>query len=304
MAEREHFTNGRTWAFGTGFSLVGLSFGAQISGWGHWIMIGAGYGVGTLSMLLPSVLFTKSYFSSQSEHSTIAPKPTIGPFPADSSRLKIISAHYGVEGGPDDDVAEEYLRPRISGHALAGWVGADLFGPLDPAIGQHKRLKVHYSFEGRESIVERGENKLLVLPEDPLLKGRTISAPTGCTTPSELRGCIVELLGDFYALLLENGDDPCGLPEFSEFGFGSQVPEDAYVKTASAKRFNERLRAIEEGANRTGFWEKISISLIGKNERTSVLGEVRNAYEVRHQLDNLKDLLSAIDNKYRIGADR
>ena len=67
-------------------------------------------------------------------------------------------------------MAEKYLRPRILGNSLAGWVGADLFGALDLAIGQHKRLKVGYSYEGREAIVERRENELLVIPEDPYLK--------------------------------------------------------------------------------------------------------------------------------------
>jgi hypothetical protein len=92
---------------------------------------------------------------------------------AEQSKLKIISAYYGVKGGPDEDVAEKYLRPRISGGALAGWVGADLFGALDPAIGKYKRLKVRYSYEGREATIERGENELLVLPEDPHLKQAT-----------------------------------------------------------------------------------------------------------------------------------
>jgi hypothetical protein len=86
------------------------------------------------------------------------------------SRLKIISAYYGVDGGPDSDVADKYLRPRIVGDALAGWVGADLFGAFDPAIGIYKRLKVRYSFEGREAIIERNESQLLVIPEDTYLK--------------------------------------------------------------------------------------------------------------------------------------
>ena len=77
-----------------------------------------------------------------------------------ASRLKILSAYYGVDGGPDDDVADKYLRPRILGNALAGWVGSGLFGALDPAVGTYKRLKVRYSFDGREAIIERRENEL------------------------------------------------------------------------------------------------------------------------------------------------
>ncbi len=67
MAEREHFTNGRVWAFGTGFGLVSLAFGAQIGGWHHWVTIGGGYGMGTLLMLGATVLIAKSYFSRHPE---------------------------------------------------------------------------------------------------------------------------------------------------------------------------------------------------------------------------------------------
>ncbi len=86
------------------------------------------------------------------------------------SRLKIIEARYGIEGGPDADVAEEYLRPRILGDSLAGWVGADLFGGFQPVIGRAKRVKVRYSFDGAEATVERPEHALLILPEDKFLK--------------------------------------------------------------------------------------------------------------------------------------
>ncbi len=66
MAEREHFSNGRTATFGTGFGLMSLAFGAQVSGWTHWITIGAGYGSGVILMLLSSLWITKSYYSRQS----------------------------------------------------------------------------------------------------------------------------------------------------------------------------------------------------------------------------------------------
>jgi hypothetical protein len=49
-------------------------------------------------------------------------------------------------------------------------VGADLFGGFQPVINAHKRLKVRYTFEGRESTVIRGENQMLVLPEDEFFK--------------------------------------------------------------------------------------------------------------------------------------
>jgi hypothetical protein len=90
------------------------------------------------------------------------------------SKLKIISAYYGGDAGENDtEVTQRYLQPRILGDALAGWVGADLFGAFQPVTNQRKRLKVHYSFEGKEATIERRENELLVLPEDPHLKRTT-----------------------------------------------------------------------------------------------------------------------------------
>src|SRR5271168_14596 len=92
------------------------------------------------------------------------------PMTISDSRLKIISAYYGVEGGPDANVADDYINPKIQGHSLAGWVGADLFGGFQPVIGREKRVKVRYSFDGVETTIERPEHALLVLPEDKFLK--------------------------------------------------------------------------------------------------------------------------------------
>jgi hypothetical protein len=89
-------------------------------------------------------------------------------------RLKIISAHYGVDGGPNADVAEEYLRPKVCGHSLAGWVGADLFGGFQPVIGLVKRVKVHYSFDGTEGTISKKEHELLVLPDPSLVEAPRI----------------------------------------------------------------------------------------------------------------------------------
>lgn len=72
MAGREHFTNGRCLTFGTGFTLMGAAFGAQIGGWSHWLTIGMAYGMGLLLILLATVLITKSYFSGRSEKSQTA----------------------------------------------------------------------------------------------------------------------------------------------------------------------------------------------------------------------------------------
>ncbi|HZL50548.1 MAG TPA: hypothetical protein VFC37_06320 [Terracidiphilus sp.] len=89
--------------------------------------------------------------------------------PQMESRLKIISSYYGVEGGPDEEVTEKYLKPRMAGDSLVGWVGADLFGPFQPVTGLLKRLKVRYSFNGKEATVTRPEHAILILPEDSFL---------------------------------------------------------------------------------------------------------------------------------------
>jgi hypothetical protein len=82
MAEREHFTNGRCLTFGTGFAIMGTSFGAQVGGWQHWITIGAGYGVGIILMLIATVLITKSYFSRHPEsHDGARPLPALPSVP-------------------------------------------------------------------------------------------------------------------------------------------------------------------------------------------------------------------------------
>jgi hypothetical protein len=84
------------------------------------------------------------------------------------SRLKIISAHYGVEGISDPDVTH-FLEERVYGNALAEPIGADLFHGLDPVDGKNKRLKVHYSFDGREAMITRPQYAMLILPEDSFL---------------------------------------------------------------------------------------------------------------------------------------
>ena len=50
-------------ALGTGLTLTGAAFGAQVSGWTHWITIGVGYGVGTALMLIAATLITRSFLS-------------------------------------------------------------------------------------------------------------------------------------------------------------------------------------------------------------------------------------------------
>ncbi len=84
-------------------------------------------------------------------------------------RLKIIEAHYGVEGINDPDVTH-YLLERQHGDHFAEPVGADLFHGFDPVAGMPKRLRIRYSLDGRETIVERPEHTWMILPEDSFLK--------------------------------------------------------------------------------------------------------------------------------------
>jgi len=95
--------------------------------------------------------------------------PVVDPPMASPSKLIVDSAYYGIEGGADEEVSDKYLRPRIRGDALVGWIGADLFGAYQPVFGR-KRLKVCYSFQGKKATIVRQEDELLVLPEDPHLK--------------------------------------------------------------------------------------------------------------------------------------
>jgi hypothetical protein len=85
------------------------------------------------------------------------------------SRLKIIEAHYGVEGINDPDVTA-YLLKRQAGNSFAEPIGADLFGAFDPVDGKLKRLKVRYSYDGKEATIERPQHAWLILPEDAFLK--------------------------------------------------------------------------------------------------------------------------------------
>ncbi len=64
MSKREHFTNGRCFAGGTGIALIGLSFAAQIAVWPHWISIGMGYGAGAIMFLGSAALVSRSFYSS------------------------------------------------------------------------------------------------------------------------------------------------------------------------------------------------------------------------------------------------
>src|ERR1035437_1138211 len=97
MVEREHFTNFRWFTFGTGFTLMATSFGAQIGGWTHWITIGIGYGIGFVLMLTATALVTKSYFSTQSGYPAISPAQASGTIPGIPTLSALLGQNPSVE---------------------------------------------------------------------------------------------------------------------------------------------------------------------------------------------------------------
>lgn len=159
------------------------------------------------------------------------------------SRLEIIESRYGIDGGPDPEVTEQYIKPRIYRDTLVGFVGADLFGGFQPHIGPPpKRLKVRYRFDGEESMVVRGEGEMIVLPEDRFLK-KQLEALGGALLQGQqsaqkckvdlqesakrnlqYREQILELISDSVS-----ESDPLVYPEFT----------DARATTGSDKKENE-----------------------------------------------------------------
>jgi hypothetical protein len=97
MAEREHFTNGRCLTFGTGSALTATAFGAQVSGWTHWVTEGIGYGIGIVMMLIATVLIAKSYFSGQSEQTAISSPQPSGTIPGIPTLSALLGQNPSVE---------------------------------------------------------------------------------------------------------------------------------------------------------------------------------------------------------------
>jgi hypothetical protein len=164
-----------------GWSLIAPLIGGVVERAAHlplnWGLIGGLFCAGVLVAILGSLADSKSREKSDQRLDERFKRleeerrsPEISFQEQKNSRLKIIEARYGVEGGPDPEVYEEYLKPRIHGDALVGWVGADLFGGYQPVTGLPKRLRVRYSFDGKEATVERPEQAMIVLPEDRFLK--------------------------------------------------------------------------------------------------------------------------------------
>jgi hypothetical protein len=210
------------------------------------------------------------------------PQPQASP-----SKLAIISASYGVKGGPDEDVAEKYLRPRISGDALAGWVGADLFGALDPAIGKYKRLKVRYSYEGNEATIERGENELLVLPEDHRLKAAQM--PSAAQATERALGLVGDL-GGFLTRLGKEKPDAALAPVLFD------RPDDPAIRDSFPSEFASRVIGMKDLFGNFGVLD-IEVGM------GSTLGNpsVKNAENVREIIKCLRSGAVAIEQRYITG---
>jgi hypothetical protein len=97
------------------------------------------------------------------------PSAEVTPVAKSTARLKIISAHWGVEGINNPDVTP-YLLERLQCDSFAEPITADLFHGFDPLSGnQNKLLTVRYSFDGKEATITRPEYAWLILPEDTWL---------------------------------------------------------------------------------------------------------------------------------------
>ncbi|HEY1498469.1 MAG TPA: hypothetical protein VGF88_02725 [Acidobacteriaceae bacterium] len=186
------------------------------------------------------------------------------------ARLKIIEARYGVEGGPDVDVYEKYLKPRIHGDALVGWVGVDLFGGYQPVINVYKRLRVRYSFEGRERTIMRGENQMIVIPEDDVLREEI----EDCETKHKSAMAYVNKLRERINSLADRSvseSDPLVYPEFvdARWSSGSDKKElQAYFSMenrGAGEAINIVLEPIEMGGKIVQFTRhRIAAALLPK----------------------------------------
>ena len=108
MPEREHFTNFRCLVFGTGFALMGAAFGAQVSGWNHWVSIGIGYGIGIALMIVATVLITQSVLSKKASSS--APQSP-GAMPGIPTLSGLLGQNPTVEFNSKQHFALAYYSP-------------------------------------------------------------------------------------------------------------------------------------------------------------------------------------------------
>lgn len=137
------------------------------------VQVSAPKAVGAIAVGLPwsiaiLLVFATMYMRGRSNRSVpLSPANVSSPKP---SRLKIIEAHYGVEGINNPDVTQ-YLLERLHGNSYAELVGPDLFHGLDPVgSNPNKKLTVRYSFDSKEAGIVRPEHEWLILPEDMFLR--------------------------------------------------------------------------------------------------------------------------------------
>jgi hypothetical protein len=129
-----------------------------------WYFLGGLFLFGILLLLIAAWRQSRTSFGAPNEAQPVVPSNN-------SSRLKIISAQYGVEGIAEPDVTH-YLSKRLRGNSFAELIVAELFDGYDPVSNVPKVLKVRYSFDGREFAISRPEYSWLILPEDKFLKDR------------------------------------------------------------------------------------------------------------------------------------
>jgi hypothetical protein len=89
--------------------------------------------------------------------------------PAQTQKLKILSAVYGSHETDEVEDVTGTLQRLVFGDTLAVIINKEIFG--DPAIGKAKRLQVSYSYDSLAVVkIERRQSDLMVLPEDTFLR--------------------------------------------------------------------------------------------------------------------------------------
>ena len=179
-----------------------------------------------------------NWLDKKSIQSMIESKEAIPKLTEKPHRLKIISAHWGVEGllGGDLDRVDCLLE-RQSGNVFAELVGLDLFHGCIPAPGP-KRVKVKYSFDGREAVAVRQEGEFLMLPEDPYLKGKL-----DMFSPLQIEAFILaKQLRDFYASL---GPYPHNAlidpPQLAHEGTSEYMDRIIPIRRAALEKWEQKL---------------------------------------------------------------
>ena len=90
---------------------MATAFGAQVSGWTHWITIGFGYGIGAVLMLIATALITKSYFLGQSEHPATSTPQAFGTVPGIPTLSALLGQDPSVDFNAKKFFALAYYSP-------------------------------------------------------------------------------------------------------------------------------------------------------------------------------------------------